>query len=142
MSKQKDILCKETMQQEVTQIRKKKSSAFDVQIKCKKCPQILCHGSDLRTYFEHHLVIDPTFDSKVTVREKEKPKYDKQFTRTHDILCNRCGNDVGVKGIPSKRTTEEYFALTRKRIQVIVDGTVRAVKAWKDLDFEIEKLTL
>ena len=142
MSKQKDVLCKETMQQDFTQIRKKQSSAFDVQIKCKKCPQILCHGSDLRTYFEHRLVIDPTFHSKVTVREKEKPKYDKQFIRTHDILCIRCGNDVGVKGIPSKRNTEEYFALTRKQIQVIVGGTVRAVKAWKDLDFEIESLPL
>ena len=142
MSKQKDILCKETMQQEVTQIRKKQSSAFDVQIKCKKCPQILCHGSDLRTYFEHRLVIDPTFHSKVTAREKEKPKYDKQFIRTHDILCNRCGNDVGVKGIPLKRNTDEYFALTRKQIQVIVGGTIRAIKTWKDLDFEIENLTL
>ena len=116
-------------------------AASDVKFECKFCRKFLCYGSDLRLYNKvHYLVIDPTFESQVRVREKETKKNEMEFIRTHDIFCRGCNNDIGVKGIPSKRDTENYFALARKKIRIVINGQVRSLKNWKDLGFEVEEL--
>jgi ERCC4-related helicase len=137
--RQKVILSKKECMEHQT--RPQQDSASNVKIECKFCRRHLCYGSDLRIYNKvHHLVIDPAFESQVKVCEKEMKKNQMEFIRTHDIFCNGCNSDIGVMGIPSKRDTEKYFALARKKIQIVINGQVRSLKNWKDLGFTVEEL--
>ena len=137
--RQKVILCKKECME--CQPRPQQNLALNVKIECKKCRRFLCYGSDLRIYNKvHRLVIDPTFELQVRFREKETKKNEMEFIRTHDIFCLGCNSDIGVKGIPSKRDTESYFVLARKKIQIVINGQVQSLRNWKDLGFEVEEL--
>lgn len=137
--RQKDILCKAEQKQKIETIRKTQHPGSDVELRCKKCEQVVCYGSDLRMYLNHTVVIDPTFNTRVKAYEKEEHKHEADLTRTHDITCKSCGHDWGVKGIASEGD-QIYYVLKCRQVMFKINGQRRTFKTWKQVPFEIERV--
>ena len=115
-----------------------------VQLKCKKCKEFACYGSDVYTIdgATHYVVPDEDFKAtKINIKPYSKPKQISQkMYKKSKIYCAWCDYDWGVM-CTWPEAGYEFPLLKCKSFIFEVNGIPRPVGKWSDAPFEIHPLS-
>ena len=145
MKMQTDIMEKRKQKAALKEIARQKYEPKDVKLKCKKCKEFACYGSDVYTFGDstfHYVVPDPDFKKKVQVKVHEKPRDvipDKVY-KTSKIHCFKCDQDWGVMYVWPYEG--HMFPVLKCAIFVFeINGQGYPLKKWSNAPFMLYPLS-
>ena len=142
--KQQQIISQRQLKRSLKQQQRKSKTREDVQLKCKKCKEFACYGSDIFTVENaiHYIVPDEDFKAhKIAIKPHCSPKQLTQaMNKTHKIHCANCDADWGIMCVWPMEG-HEFPVLKCKRFIFEISGVPRSIRKWSDVPFEVPPLS-
>ena len=143
--RQQQIIRQHQLKRSLKEQQQKTKTREDVQLKCKKCKEFACYGSDIYTVTEnatYYVVPDADFkEYKVVKKPHHSPKQISQaMNKTHKIHCATCGADWGIMCVwPIEG--HEFPVLKCKSFIFEISGVLHSIRKWSDMPFEVLPLS-
>ncbi|KAL3863077.1 hypothetical protein ACJMK2_004854 [Sinanodonta woodiana] len=124
------------------QKKQKQKKQRDCELRCIQCDEFICMSSDIRKIQNaHNVVIDPTLRKRVSFTKSANPVFqDDEIEFGGKIFCSKCHEDFGQICIYRH---QEYPVIKIEKFIIITDRDERkSCKKWKQVPFEVPKLTI